>query len=541
MIETQARPFPTRSFPALAAQLLGLAFAAVVVFRGAWKYGFSQDDFWWLAQARGLVPWTAGLWRLVSFHLYFQAMSGAAGLDPLPWRLASLGAHIGCSFLLFALLRRFLSTPAAWLGTVCFAVHPALFTALYWTSAIGDVLACAFAIGTVIAVGARGRSRLLAVPLFSLALLSKESTVLLPFWLVLFGPGPAHGGAGDDGPRTSPGLRSHPADPVLLALCAVAVAYGVLLVRMDVFGVRHAGAQQAYSLRFDSGLATGFLTYLGWTANFFLATVRGFADAMDPAVYPWGVAALAAWLVGLASRELRARGWLAAGAWFFALLIPVLPLGNHIYHYYLCAPLAGAVWCVAAAFDAAASRFGIARRASDGRRKAPARRRELEGSGGTPVAGRWVTAVAVAALLVWNGAALVGKIETHPFADSRLRADPTVDRALIARNALDDLALSPLPQGTRLNFWFPRALAPGGTRGLDPTRETYWERNVRSALSDGIGARVFFPELEDARFVGTIGAARAGDLYAVYRLDGHLKVVTEEQLDSLVRIMPAVR
>src|SRR5439155_4035401 len=92
---------------------------------------------------------------------------------------------------------------------------------------------------------------------------------------------------------------------------------------------------------------------LGWAANFVILTVRSFADAVDPGVFPWALGVAAAWIAGLFSARLRERGWIPAGMLALFFLIPVLPLGNHTYHYYLTAPLAGIAWCLAAAFDTA--------------------------------------------------------------------------------------------------------------------------------------------------------------------------------------------
>src|SRR5206468_2432455 len=99
-------------------------------------------------------------------------------------------------------------------------------------------------------------------------------------------------------------------------------------------------------------------------------------------VFAWGAILAGLWIAGLFSARLRARGWAPAGALTLAFLLPVLPLGNHTYHYYLYAPLAGAAWCVAAAFDALLDRraaLGL----SAGRETRRAIRRE-PGSGRSP-------------------------------------------------------------------------------------------------------------------------------------------------------------
>jgi hypothetical protein len=139
------------------------------------------------------------------------------------------------------------------------------------------------------------------------------------------------------------------------------------------------------------------------------------------------------------------------------------------------------------------------------------------------------------ALLVVNGAVLVRTIERHPFVNG-LRADPTVDRAIIARNATSSLAAAGLPPGIALRFWSPIAIALGSEQGVDPARETYWESNVRQALFDGLGVRVVFPRVRDVRFVRAFTPADPLTWYAVYRVDGALGVATTAQLDSMIRV-----
>jgi hypothetical protein len=79
--------------------------------------------------------------------------------------------------------------------------------------------------------------------------------------------------------------------------------------------------------------------------------------------------------VGRMRRGAVGRGWVLraaprlglalGGATFVFLLLPVLGLRNHTYHYYLYAPLIGASWCAAALVDAMA-----ASRAAGGRGQA---------------------------------------------------------------------------------------------------------------------------------------------------------------------------
>ena len=56
----------------------------------------------------------------------------------------------------------------------------AAFTALYWAAAFGDLSALAFALLALLVAARRDAARWLALPLFAVSLLCKESTLLLP-------------------------------------------------------------------------------------------------------------------------------------------------------------------------------------------------------------------------------------------------------------------------------------------------------------------------------------------------------------------------
>jgi len=500
-----SRRSPTATRPARSrfADLLALGaalVAGVLVFRGALPYFFAQDDFAGLARSAGLLPRLASPWRYLSGQVYFDAMRAIAGLSPFPYHLASLIAHLGCVALLFVFLSRRFGTAAAWVGATFFATHPALFTAVYSISGIGEILALLFGLAALLVAEGNESRRSLTVPFFALSLLCKESMVLLPFAVWLLSPGARRGAS------------------MVAALMVVSLLYLGVFLAGDVFGLRTAlPADAAYSIGFGAHWLWNLLSYLGWTVNIAIFTVRGFTDAIDPRVYPWGIAALALWIAGAFSRTLRARGWIRGGMLYLLFLLPVLALKNHTYHYYLYAPLIGASYCLAALFTAAVS-------GATGRRVL----------GAIPSA---LLALVLAAVLTVNGGSLVKKIETYPFTIPELRADPTVDRARIASNVRDGLADANLPPGTRLRFFSPVSMAIAGAqdslRGQEGS-ESYWEHNVRSALMDGLAVRVLFPNVESVEFVRAFSRDDPGARWAVYRPDGDLRVATTRELDSLL-------
>lgn len=519
----------------LALPLASLGVAAAIVFHGALAQFFSQDDFGWMAGARGLIERPSGPWRFLSLRLFWDLMR-PLGMNALAYHLVSLAVHVATTCLLFTFLRRRVSTPAAWLGSVFFVVHPALYAALYWASAIGDVLALLFALATLQAMESSGRRRWVAAPLFACSLMSKESTLLLPLWIALeFALGVRQSTSTDE--RRVDWRRA--LDPVVISLTLIAALHLASLVIQNISGIRSAGSEPSpYAMGFDRTLWLNLLTYLGWAVNFFYPTVTAVSDGVDPTAFIPGGAALLLWLAGLAWRPLRERGWVAAGTLFGVLLMPVLPLRNHTYHYYLYAPLVGAAWCLAALFDALFGR----RRASASAISASSRRargsRGKEGASRSPATSRWLLAASLGTLLTWNGAMLVRKIETFPFILPVLRADPIVDRARIARNVFDGLRSESLAEHTHLIFWSPEALALQRQAGRDTMVESYFERNVRSALYGGVGVRVMAPAVDSVEFVRAFHSADPSSRYALYRVDGRLVLFEPAVVESALSTGP---
>lgn len=471
-----------------------VAVAAVVAFQGALPYFFAQDDFEGLARARGVLPRLEGPWRIIGNQLYYDVMRVVAGLDPRLYHAASLALHAATSLLLYALLRARAGVAAALVAATFFAAHPALFTALYWIAATSAILSFGLALGAAWLERRVGPARWLAVPVFVVALAAKETALLLPLALAV-------GRLVDRRP-----LR----DPVLLALGGVAVAWGIGVALAGVTSAGAASNDAAYRLALGGHVVANLLTYAGWSVASWAPLVRGFADAVDPAAIPFGFAACALWIAGLFVPALRSRGWLEGGAWFFALIGPLALLPHHTYHYYLYGPLAGVAMALAAGIDAAVPRLA-----------APARA---------------LAATLAAAAITVNGVVLVRTIERAPFLEG-LRADPTVDRALIAGNVHASLARERPPAGAELLFWSPTAFQVEQRvhPGADPSVETYWERNVRTALLDGLGVHVLFPEIDTVRFVRALEPGGERTWYAVYRIDGSLALARHGFLDSLTR------
>jgi len=497
-------PGPTQlSFPALD-PLLALAAAtlAAIVFHRATHYYFSADDFEGLARARGILPSRAGVARLLPWHLYYPAFFRAFGLDATPYHLGSLIAHAAASALVFAWLRPLTGRWSALLGATFYAVHPAHYGAVYWVAAIGDSLAITFGLLALLLRRRAGPARWLAVPEFALGLLSKESAVLLPLvpWLM-----PEN--------ATEPETPQPRRDPMLWTMAGLATLLVGYYLVADPISTRGPGAE-AYLPTLGPHVVTNLLTYAGWTADFFWGALHSISDVVEPAVFPWGIAALAIWSAGAFDAGLRRRGWIAGGVLWIVMLLPVLPLAHHTYRYYLSGPLAGVALCVAAL----ASRLGeIAGR--------PRSRRA------------WLlptVALGAVALLTINGWFVVAAIENAPFTRPGLHADPIVDRALIAQRATESLQQADLPEGVTLRFWSPIARASVGL-GDSSDAESYWEKNVRAALNGGLGVRVAFPTVRRVEFVPRFTPAADSVWYVLYREDGSLRAGPASSLEAALR------
>src|SRR5437763_12581709 len=126
--------------------MLVAAAIAVWTFHGALDYGFSQDDFLGLARATGHAPPLGLGWRWLSHQVFWNIVANPLHESAYAAHLLSLTFHAAVAALLAWILARRLPAPAALVGAVFVASHPSAFTAIYWASANGDLLAAAFSL-----------------------------------------------------------------------------------------------------------------------------------------------------------------------------------------------------------------------------------------------------------------------------------------------------------------------------------------------------------------------------------------------------------
>lgn len=129
------------------------------------------------------------LWLLIQYNLF--------GLHPWAYHLASVLMHmavVGLAYLLFQRLTGDRLTAS--MGTVIFAVHPTHIESVAWISGVTDPLCALFVLGSFLAymrardagssTGDRIAWQVAALALYALAMMSKETAIVVPALLVVY-------------------------------------------------------------------------------------------------------------------------------------------------------------------------------------------------------------------------------------------------------------------------------------------------------------------------------------------------------------------
>lgn len=453
--------------------------AAAFAHRAALGAFFTTDDLILFERVRGIVPWPWTLWRIVSGRLWWLATFPSFGTNPLPWHVANVVLHAANAALVAAWARRLgLATPAALLAGGLFGASATAMTVTWSATAIGELLACAFALAGLL-VFSRERPRApLAWAAFAVALLCKEHVALVPLAALAAAPS---------------GTRTARLRVIAPALAAGALLWTWILLARDATGSLQG---EAYAFGAGSHVLANLRDYAAWALD------RGGQLA------PTGVGGAApGWLGVAALAALAFASWwspaAAAGLALFALaLLPVLPLSHHTYVHYLYLPFAG--WCVSLAAA-------------------------LEG-----VAGRWrdrLEAWAVAVILVFfaalAGAGAITRTASTLTRDGQLPADSFVRRMSVARHAWESIGRE-LPAGTRrLVIVRPaesrRALSArtGEAAGaITPSAPAY--DLASGALDGGRGLRALFPQLAEVRFADVLAPGDSAATIATATVDGRV-------------------
>jgi hypothetical protein len=339
---------------------------------------FVMDDFQLLERA-SRTPWWAAFRSWPSFEglpyfwmaplgtnparepAYFRPLEELVywsnyrlwGTWPLPYHLFSLLLHLAVALLVYRVARRF--TPRAGfaaLAGVLFALHPVHAEAVQWVAAISDPLAALFVLlaldgwlrGPTSGSWIRGAAPLAC---YGLALLCKESAIVLPFLLLATCLLPVAQGMARGAVRDRLRLTARRLWPFWLVTGAYAALHAASTAGLyhDVQGSRYL----------HSICEPGFVVFALFDLSLYLWDLLiplplYPVDIRDLVPQMWPAAALAAGLLVLLA--LAARRYLRSvpGAAFFALwpllaILPVLPVLPGQRFLYL--PSVGFCWAVA--------------------------------------------------------------------------------------------------------------------------------------------------------------------------------------------------
>ncbi len=324
---------------------LGLAVVVAltaVLFSGALRTFFFQDDFTWLIYSRFVSLWDYlsvfsrfnrwGTYRPLGQETFFWLGQKVFGLAPAGYHVVALLVHVGGSALLYTLLRRWCSPLQSLAGALFYAIHPAHASSLYWLSAFPEPLAVMFYLASMLLFlrsSDKSSSILYGCSLFCmiLGLMSKESILSLPLVLstycLLF---------------TRTGLVKTVPFHLLVVIYAVS--------RLTSPAVRAI----PYGATFGIGTVKNLLTYLAWTVSLPDSLfVPAFDKSDGKTLAQFGVILLAV-LVLIIVAAPRKKYVLFGVLWYFLALQPVLYFSGHLYSYYLASALPGVSLLIASVF-----------------------------------------------------------------------------------------------------------------------------------------------------------------------------------------------
>jgi len=148
-------------------------------------FGFINDDYGWIVEARSLVSsgWrpaaSSGAFLRPIIHLTFLFNYLINGTAPFGYHLVNVGLEALNTYLVWRLARWVLHAPVeSLLVAMLFAGHPSHAGAVTWVCGRTELVADAFYLGALSLH--TGRRTLGAAALFALALLSKEGAVTFP-------------------------------------------------------------------------------------------------------------------------------------------------------------------------------------------------------------------------------------------------------------------------------------------------------------------------------------------------------------------------
>ncbi len=307
-----------------------LIFVAIVVAYGAsLRYGFSQDDWFFLLISRAnnfgdvlnfFNPASQSgfaFFRPLGTQLYFYLFQD----KPVAMHVFMLFVQSLNGFLVMRLVERLkVKSPVPVMVGVLYAISSVHFLSLYYIAATQQLLAASFSLLSLIFFLER-KYRVSAI-LFVMALLSKETAIVVPGVAVVL-------------------ILVNKLKPSLKAFLPYAFVFAsYLLLRLTT----SATVQSEYHLSFGPSILTNIRWYYLFAANFPEQLVSYGLPRMGinltQFIADYG---LSAWTILVNSslialftlaRLLKTRRWLYI-IWFVIALGPVILLRNHLYPHYL--------------------------------------------------------------------------------------------------------------------------------------------------------------------------------------------------------------
>jgi hypothetical protein len=500
------RPAPvprgTGPAPRAAAALAVAALVLLVAVLGRHVLGtyFALDDNILFQQARGLRPWPAGPWRWLSGWAWFHSVVPLWGTSPLPYHVANLGLHALNAVLLARLARRGgASAPAAALAAGLYAASRLHFTALVAASSVGELLALTLTLSALL-VAAPGRRAAASAALFALALLAKESVLLVPLAALAL-PWPGADGA----------ARRR----ALVPAAVTGLAGGAALLAGGLFSGRLAG--EAYAMASPGAALANLGRLFGWSVDLAnpIPDLRAAAGPGIPAAALVAAAVLAAGAIAWRGAPLVRAGAL----WWLAAALPVAPVAQHAYLHYLVTPLAGLALAAAGAFD------GV---------RAMLRRR------GEPGRLAWAAVAAIVLLhAAWSDVLLSIRVDARAAATG-MPIDPVLRKSEATRLAVQAVGASPGGAPARVLIVQPASVAT--TVNLSTGRSESgpsgrWE--LDSVLDGGRSLRAYLPGVDSVEFAHALPEGHDDFDWFLPLADGRIRPIGRPP-DATARVAEAM-
>jgi tetratricopeptide (TPR) repeat protein len=343
---------------------LAIALLTLLAYLPALRAGFVwDDDHHFSANPAMTAPGgLAGLWTSHQFYYpltstTWWAMRRLFGLQPVPYHLLNILLHGLNAILLWRLARR-LAIGGAWLAGAIFALHPVFVQSVAWATELKNCLSGLFfllALHAWARIDSTERGRpgmwyVTAMIAFLAALLSKTSTVILPFALVVMDLWRGRA-------RRSAHARRAAARWAPFFALALAAGLWTLGGHSQMVSGEEWALTPLQRLALAARCVWFYLGKLCWPSDLTFVYPRWTVDGARPAAW---IPLLALFALVAALWALRRRGgWpaLLALAWFVASLLPVLNFFRMYYarytfvadHWQYLAAMGAIVWAAGSA------------------------------------------------------------------------------------------------------------------------------------------------------------------------------------------------